>query len=77
VRANIAEGISTSRYTSIKARHLEVLRDQSKANELLMPLIGVKSFNVPTPTQHERQRHRVTAAVQLDGREVARSSNDW
>ena len=53
VRANIAEGIGSSRYTSIKARHLEVLRDQNKANEPLMPLVGVKSFNVPTLTTAE------------------------
>ncbi len=53
VRANIASGISTSRYTSIKARNLEALRDQSKASEPLMPLIGVKSFNVPTLTAAE------------------------
>ncbi len=53
VRAKIASGISTSRYTSIKARNLEVLRDQTKAGEPLMPLIGVKSFNVPTLTNAE------------------------
>jgi hypothetical protein len=53
VRASIADGISTSRYTGIKARHLEILRDQSKASEPLMPLIGVKSFNVPTLTAAE------------------------
>ena len=53
MRANIADGISTSKYTSIKARHLEILRDQSIANEPLMPLIGVKSFNVPTLTAAE------------------------
>ena len=53
IRANIAEGISTSRYTSIKARNSEILRDQSKASEPLMPLIGVKSLNVPTLTEAE------------------------
>ena len=53
VRANIASGISTSRYTSIKARNLEMLRDQSQASAPLMPLIGVKSFNVPTLTNAE------------------------
>ena len=53
VRANIAEGINTSRYTSVKAPHLEILRDQSKASELLLPLAGIKSLNVPTLTQAE------------------------
>lgn len=53
VRANIADGIRTSRYTSIKARHVEILRDQSKANEPLMPLNAVKSFIVPTLTVAE------------------------
>ncbi len=32
LRANIAVGINTSDYTSVKARHLEILRDQSKAS---------------------------------------------
>jgi hypothetical protein len=53
VRANIAEGINTSRYTSVKARHLEILRDQSKASEPLLPLAGRKSLNVPTLSQAE------------------------
>jgi REP element-mobilizing transposase RayT len=53
VRANIASGISTSRYTSIKARNLDILRAQSHANAPLMPLIGVKAFNVPTLTNAE------------------------
>jgi hypothetical protein len=65
VRANIAEGISTSRYTSIKARNLEILRDQSKASEPLMPLIGVKSFNVPTLTAAE-----YIDLVDFTGREI-------
>ncbi len=45
--------LSTSRYTSIKARNLEIVRDQSKASGSLMPLIGVKSYNVPTLTNAE------------------------
>ncbi len=53
VRANIASGVSSSRYTSVKARNLDILRDQSKASAPLMPLIGVKSFNVPTLTNAE------------------------
>ncbi len=65
VRAKIADGISTSRYTSVKARHVEILRDQSKANEPLMPLIGVKSFNVPTLTQAE-----YIDLVDFTGREI-------
>ena len=53
VRAKIASGINTSRYTSIKARNLEILRDQTKASTPLTPLIGVKSLNVPTLTNAE------------------------
>ena len=53
VRANIAEGMTTSDYTSAKARHLEILRDQSKASEPLLPLADIKSLNVPTLTQAE------------------------
>jgi hypothetical protein len=30
---------------------LEILRDQRKANATLLPLIGVKSFNVPNLTE--------------------------
>ncbi len=40
-------------FTSVKARHLEILRDQSKASEPLLPLAGIKSLNVPTLTQAE------------------------
>jgi REP element-mobilizing transposase RayT len=66
VRANIASGISTSRYTSIKASNLEVLRDQSKADAPpLMPLNGVKSLNVPTLTQAE-----YIDLVDFTGREI-------
>ena len=53
VRAKIANGISTSRYTSAKARNLEILRDQTHASDPLMALIGIKSFNVPTLTNAE------------------------
>ena len=65
VRANVADGISTSRYTSIKVRHLEILRGQTKASEPLMPLIGVQSFNVPTLTSAE-----YIDLVDFTGREV-------
>ena len=65
VRAKIADGISTSRYTGIKTRHLEILRDQSRADALLMALIGVKSFNVPTLTAAEH-----IDLVDFTGREI-------
>ena len=65
VRAKIAEGISTSRYTSINARNLEILRDQSKAHGPLMPLFGVKSINVPTLTAAE-----YIDLVDFTGREI-------
>jgi hypothetical protein len=50
-RANIASGISTSRYTSIKAKNQQLRKAPERANQPLMPLIGVKSFNMPNLTE--------------------------
>ncbi len=91
VRANIAEGISTSRYTSIKSRHLEILRDQSNASAPLVPLIGVKSFNVPTLTNaeyidlvdftgrewHEGKRGRIEATEPKALRKLGLDKDHW
>ena len=51
VRANIASGISTSLYTSIKSRNQQIRKAPERANQPLMPLIGAKSFNVPNLTE--------------------------
>ena len=51
MRAKIASGISTSRYTSIKSRNQQIRKAPERANQPLMPLIGVKSFNVPNLTE--------------------------
>jgi hypothetical protein len=51
VRAKIASGTSTSRNTSIKSRNQQIRKVSERANQPLMPLIGVKSFNVPNLTE--------------------------
>ena len=47
VRAKIANNIATSRYTSIKMRNQQLLKNPERANQPLMPLVGVRSFNLP------------------------------
>ena len=47
VRAKIASGISTSRYTSVKVRNQQLRKNPEHAIRLLMPLVGVRSFNMP------------------------------
>jgi len=53
VRADIAKGVSTSSYTSVKMRHDQIRKDEACAMQILAPLAGVKSFNVPPMTQAE------------------------
>ncbi len=48
------------------------MRDQSKASEPLMPLIGVKSFNVPTLTAAE-----YIDLVDFTGREIHALLVNW
>ena len=48
VRAKIASGISTSRYTSVKLRNQQLRKNPERANQPLMPLIGARSFNLPS-----------------------------
>ena len=48
VRAEIASNIVTSRYTSVKMRNQQLLKNPERANQPLMPLVGVRSFNVPS-----------------------------
>ena len=47
VRAKIASNIATSRYTSAKLRNQQLLKNPERANQQLMPLVGVRSFNLP------------------------------
>ena len=47
VRAKIASNIKTSRYTSVKLRTQQLQKNPERANQPLMPLIGVRSFNLP------------------------------
>ena len=47
VRAKIASNIATSRYTSVKVRNQQLRKNPERANQPLMPLVGVRSFNLP------------------------------
>ena len=47
VRAKIASNIATSRYTSVKMRNQQLFKNPERANQPIMPLIGVRSFNLP------------------------------
>ena len=48
VRAKIASNIATSRYTSVKMRNQQLLKNPERAHQQLMPLVGVRSFNLPS-----------------------------
>ena len=48
VRAKIASNIATSRYTSVKVRNQQLRKNPECANQPIMPLVGVCSFNLPT-----------------------------
>jgi len=50
VRADIAKGFSTSSYTSVQMRHDQITKNEACATQILTPLAGVKSFNVPPMT---------------------------
>ena len=47
VRAKAASNIATSRYTSVKLRNQQLCKNPGRANQPLMPLVGVRSFNLP------------------------------
>ena len=47
VRAKVASNIATSRHTSVKLRNYHLLKNLERANQPLMPLVGVQSFNLP------------------------------
>ena len=47
VRSKIASNIANSRYTSVKLRNQQLRKNPERANQPLMPLVGVRSFNLP------------------------------
>ena len=47
VRAKIASNIATSRYTCVKLRSQQLRKNPERANQPLMLLVGVRSFNLP------------------------------
>jgi hypothetical protein len=51
VRAKIAKGVSSSSYTSVKLRNRQIQNNSEQANQLLRPLIGTRSFNMPAITE--------------------------
>jgi hypothetical protein len=51
VRASIAKGVSSSLYTSVKVRNRQIQQNSEQANQLLRPLIGTRSFNMPAITE--------------------------
>ena len=53
VRADIAKGVSTSSYTSVKIRDEQIRKNSAGAGQLLAPLAGVKSANVPAMSEAE------------------------
>ncbi len=65
VRAKTASGISTSRYTSVKVRNQQLHKNPERANQPLMPLVGVRSFNLPGISQAD-----YTELVDFTGREL-------
>jgi len=65
VRADIAKGVSTSSYTSVKMRHDQITKNEACATQILTPLAGVKSFNVPPMTESD-----YIALVDFTGREL-------
>jgi hypothetical protein len=46
-----AKGVSTSRYTWVKLRNRQIQKNTEQANQLLQPLIGTRSFNMPAITE--------------------------
>ena len=47
VRAKVASNIATSRHTSVKLRNYHLLKNPEGTNHQLMPLVGVRTFNLP------------------------------
>jgi hypothetical protein len=47
----VATGVSSACYTSVKVRNRQIQKCAQKANQPLMPLIGIRLFNEPTITE--------------------------
>ncbi len=65
VRADIANGVSTSDNTSVQMRNDQIRKNEVVASQTLAPLAGVKSFNMPPITEAE-----YIALVDFTGREL-------
>ena len=65
VRADIANGVSTSDNTSVQMRNDQIRKNEVVASQTLAPLAGVKSFNMPPMTEAE-----YIALVDFTGREL-------
>ena len=63
VRAKIASNIATSRYTSVKMCNQQLLKDSKRANQPLMPLVGVRSFNFPSISEADYIEPLILPAV--------------
>ncbi len=46
VRAKMAQGVSTSKHTSVQARFQAIRNDPQEAHKPLLPIVGVQSFNL-------------------------------
>ena len=65
VRADIAKGVSTSSYTSVKMRNDQIRKNSACASQVLAPLAGVKSFTVTPMMEAE-----YIDLVDFTGREI-------
>ena len=65
VRADIAAGVSTSDNTSVQMRHDQIRKTEAVASQVLGPLAGVKSANVPSMSEAE-----YIGLVDFTGREL-------
>ncbi len=91
VRAKIASNISTPRYTSVKVRNRQLRTHPERANQPLMPLIGVRSFNLPTISEadyielvdftgrdwHAGKRGRIAATEPKALTKLGLAKNHW
>ena len=55
VRAKIASSTATSRYTSVKLRNQQLRKNPERANQPIMPLVGVRSTELAALSKTQRQ----------------------
>ena len=72
VRAKIASNIATSRYTSVKMRNQQLRKNPERATMPLMPLLGVRSFNLPGTSAAD-----YIELVDFTGREFHPGKRGW